>query len=130
MALSRRKIKVGFFPGVFDFVHAGHVIAFEEAKQHCDYLIVGLQTDPSIDRKWKKKPIMSLEERWRMLRGNRWVDAILVYETEREREVLKSWLPYDIYFVGQDHVKSKYFKLSRNHEYSSTNIREKVKSSG
>ena len=129
--------KVGYFPGAFDFVHAGHVWAFEECKKYCDYLVVFLQTDPSIDRPHKHKPIMSLEERLVMLRANKYVDAVVVYETEKELHALDQWFG-DVRFMGKDHwekclkkkhhpIKAKVVYLPRNHNYSSSNLRERIK---
>src|SRR3990167_10940353 len=126
----RSKDKIGFTAGAFDFVHAGHCLHFEECKKHCDYLIVALQTDPSIDRPEKNKPIMSLEERYIMLQSNKYVDAILIYKTEKELHKLDQWLP-DVRFMGQDHfikclkkkhhpINAKVVYTSRNHNYSSS----------
>lgn len=124
---------VGFFPGTFDLLHVGHVEALEEAKEYCDYLIVGLQLDPSIDRK-KNKPVMSVEERYKLLRSNRFVDAVMVYKKESELYELDKWLPYNIRFMGEDHKGSKhhYIKkqiiyVSRNHHYSSSELRERIR---
>src|SRR3990167_3218486 len=126
------KHKIGLTSGTFDLLHAGHVIHLEECKKYCDYLIVGLQTDPSIDRPEKNKPIMSLEERYRLLRANRWVDAVVIYEREDELYKLDNWLPTDIRFMGADHkgrihhkIKSKIIYTSRNHNYSSSELRER-----
>lgn len=124
---------IGFTCGAFDFVHAGHVMMFEECKKYCDYLIVGLQTDPSIDRKEKNKPIMSLEERYRMLRGNKWIDAILVYERQEELYQLAKWLPIDVRFVGEDYKDKKITSTfsakiiyNKRYGYSSRELRKRV----
>src|SRR3990167_3405483 len=129
--------KVGYFPGAWDFLHAGHVLALEEAKQHCDYLIVGLGGSPQIGNSNKSTPIMSLDERYIMLRGNKWVDAIIVYETEYESIELDKWLPCDVRFMGADHegkdhserISRPIVYISRNHNYSSTNLRKRCESS-
>lgn len=118
--------KIGYFPGVWDFLHAGHVMALEEAKEHCDYLIVGLGGNP------KGTAIMSIYERYRMLRANKFVDAIVIYETEEESKKLDEWLPYDVRFMGEDHkgehkhIKRPIIYISRKHNYSSTNIRHVI----
>jgi cytidyltransferase-like protein len=78
-----KKIK-GFSCGQFDLTHYGHYLMFEECKKQCDYLIVGLQTNANIDRKEKHKPIQSLEERRGQLRACRWIDKIIIYETEKD----------------------------------------------
>ena len=129
----KRTFKIGFTAGQFSLIHAGYVMMFEECKKYCDYLIVGLQTDASIDRPHKSKPIMSLEERYRILRAIKWIDAIIIYETERERIFLESWLPYDIRFMGEDHKGRKHYGIkkpiiytSRKHGYSSTELRKRI----
>src|ERR1700691_4529905 len=77
--------KVGFTAGAFDLCHAGHMLMFEEAKGVCDHLIVGLHSDPSLDRPdSKNKPIMSVEERKIILNAIRWIDEIVVYDTEAD----------------------------------------------
>lgn len=127
------ELKIGFFPGVWDLVHTGHVMAFEEAKGKCDYLIVGLQTDPSVDRPQKNKPVMLVEERYKILRGNKWIDAVIVYQTEAELKYLDSWLPVDVRFCGEDKkveepylTKAKMCYVSRNHNYSSSELRKRI----
>lgn len=125
---------VGYFPGAWDLVHCGHVLALEEAKGHCDYLIVGLGAQPEIGNPSKNRPVMSLEERYRILRANKFVDAIIVYETEYESVALDSWLPYDVRFIGADHKgkehphiqHGKIIYLSRDHNYSSSELRKRV----
>ena len=75
---------VGFTCSTFDLLHAGHILMLAEAKQICDYLIVGLQTDPTIDRKNKNKPIQTLKERETMIRSIRYVDEVIIYATEKD----------------------------------------------
>lgn len=114
----------GLTAGAFDFVHAGHCLHFEECKKYCDFLIVALQTDPSIDRPQKRKPLMSLEERYLMLRANKWVDMVVLYQTEKDLHALE-WLA-DVRFMGADHKGKKHHKTAkivyttREHNYSST----------
>ena len=74
---------VGFTCSTFDLLHAGHVAMLREAKEQCDYLIVGLQVDPSVDRKNKNKPVQSIVERYIQLSGVKYVDEIIPYETEK-----------------------------------------------
>src|SRR6185369_6896258 len=76
--------KVGFTAGAFDLCHAGHILMFEEAKEQCDYFIVGLQSDPSLDRATKNRPIMSLKERMIILKGIKYIDEIVTYDTEAD----------------------------------------------
>ena len=81
-------MKIGITFGSFDLFHAGHVSMLEEAKTVCDYLIVGLQTDPSIDRPDKKsKPVQNIVERQIQLRGCRYIDEVIVYNTEKELQL-------------------------------------------
>ena len=127
MGKNSFKKVIGYFPGGFDFVHAGHVMALEEAKKQCDYLIVGLGEDGKGDI------VMSIYERYRMLRANKFVDAIVVYKTEEESKELDKWLPYDVRFMGADHrgkphvhIKKPIIYISRQHHYSSTNIRKRL----
>lgn len=130
--MGRNRVKkIGFFPGTFDFVHAGHCLAIKEAREQCDYLVIGLQIDPSIDRPEKNSPVMSLNERLTILESNKYVDGIVVYHTEKELKLLDTWLG-DIRFMGADHYKkdrksrAKVIYLSRNHNYSSTNLRKRA----
>lgn len=128
--------KIGFFPGAFDLIHPGHIKAFAEAKNHCDYLIVGLQIDPSVDRPQKNKPIMSLEERYIILSAIRFVDEIIFYRTEKElHEIdLNKDKKFNVRFMGADHQEKEHHPInaeivyvSRNHCWSSTELRNRVK---
>lgn len=130
MALNSSR--VGLTAGTWDFVHAGHCLHFEECKQYCDYLIVAMQTDPSVDRPGKCKPIMNVEERYTMLRANRYIDAVMLYEREDELYALDLWLPIDVRFMGEDHagrehhpIKAKLIYTTRSHDYSSTTLRRR-----
>ena len=130
------KKTIGFTCGSMDLLHAGHVLMLKECKTHCDYLIVGLQTDPTIDRPEKHTPIESLKERMIRLKGCRYVDKVIFYTTEEELLKLLKELKPDIRFVGADH-KDKPFtgdKLpikvmfnTRDHDYSSTNLIKRIK---
>jgi len=129
-------MKVGFTCGTFDLCHYGHVLMFQEAKESCDYLIVGVQTDPTIDRPRKNKPIQSIEERFGQVSAIKYVDDVVIYETEAELlDILKRLSP-DIRFVGADWKGQEFtghdlpgIKIvfnSRNHKYSSTALRKAV----
>jgi glycerol-3-phosphate cytidylyltransferase len=133
-------MKKGFTCGAFDILHAGHCLMLKEAKEHCDYLIVGLQTDPSITSseyrgKKKNKPIQTLEERLIQLSSNKYVDEVVVYDTEEDLyEILKKIKP-DIRIIGMDWKGKKYtgYDLvsevhfnSRDHAFSSTELRERI----
>lgn len=126
---------VGFTCGSFDLLHAGHALMLEEAKSHCDRLVVGLQIDPTIDRPEKNKPIMSLEERITMLKSIKWVDEVCIYSTEAELvQLLKSLRP-DVRIIGSDWKGKQFtgFELpirvvfnTREHDYSTSSLRERV----
>ena len=94
-------MKIGFTCSTFDLLHAGHIVMLEESKKHCDYLIVGLQTDPSIDRPKKNKPIQSIVERYLQLKAVKYIDEIIVYATEKDLLDLLLILPIKI---GRAHV--------------------------
>lgn len=130
-----KKRVIGFTCGAFDLLHAGHVLMLEECRQHCDELVVGLQSDPSIDRRTKNKPVQSFEERLTMLRSIKWVDDIVFYDTEAELyDLLEATMP-DVRIVGED-WKGKEFTghdlpirvvfNSRDHGYSTSELRQRV----
>lgn len=126
---------VGFTCGAFDITHAGHYLMFAENRKKCDFLIVGLQTDPSIDRADKHKPIQSIKERLIQLQTCRYIDKVIIYKTEKDlMELLKKLKP-DIRFLGMDwkgkNFTSKELPIKivyneRNHNYSSSNLRERI----
>ena len=126
---------VGFTCSCFDLLHAGHILMLRDAKRHCDELIVGLQTDPTIDRPEKNKPIQSLEERLIQLEAVRYVDEIFTYDTEEELYKKLLFINPDVRILGSDY-KGKSFTgddldieihyHERNHNYSTTNLREKI----
>ena len=128
-------MKLGFTCGSFDLLHAGHVLMLREAKSVCDYLIVGLQTDPSIDREGKNKPIQSLEEREIQLSAVKYVDEIIVYDTEEDLYGLLQKVKPDIRILGADHENKKFtghdlkidvYFNSRNHNWSSSDLRKRI----
>lgn len=132
--------KVGITAGAFDLCHAGHMLVFKEAKGVCDYLIVALQEDPSntpADYRGKKKntPIMSLEERRIILESVKYVDEIVVYNTEDELYALLVSLKPDIRIIGADWKDKQYtgselpiemYFNSRGHNFSTTALRERI----
>ena len=130
---------IGFTCGAFDLCHAGHCLMFKECKDFCDYLIVGLQKDPSVDRANKNKPIQSFEERLIILQSNKYIDEIISYETENDLyQILNNmWETdkIDIRIIGEDWKGKKYtgydlpIKVkfnSRNHYYSTSELRDRV----
>jgi len=94
---------IGFTCSTFDLLHAGHVVMLEEAKRHCDYLIVGLQTDPTIDRPEKNAPIQSIVERQIQLSAIKYVDEIVIYNTEADLEDLLLTLPINVKVMGEEY---------------------------
>ena len=126
---------VGFTCGSFDLLHTGHALMLEEAKTHCDRLIVGLQSDPTLDRPEKNKPVQSLQERIIMIKSIRWVDEVHIYNTEAELIELIKILNPAVRIVGAD-WKGKQFTgydlpirvvfNTRDHSYSTSSLRERV----
>jgi glycerol-3-phosphate cytidylyltransferase len=125
----------GFTCGAFDLLHPGHLLMFKEIRNQCDFLIVGLHTDPSIDRKNKNKPIETIEERKIRLESCKYVDEIIPYETEADLYELLKKLKPNIRFVGED-WKGKHFTgddlpikvifNTRDHGYSSSSLRNRI----
>lgn len=129
--LKTNIMKIGFYPMVADILHAGHVIAIEEAKKQCDYLIIGLHCNPNY-----KNPKQSIYERYMQLRSVKWVDEIIPYQNiEADKNMFIS-LDYDVYFLGEDHknenwemrdeilsIGKEVIYLKRKHEYSSTRLK-------
>ena len=127
--------RIGFTAGSFDLTHCGHYLMFEECKKQCNYLIVGLQTDPTLDRPEKNKPVQTTTERFIQLSACKFIDEIIIYRTEEELYDLLKDLKPDVRFVGADH-KGKSFTgddldikvifNSREHNYSSSSLRQRV----
>jgi glycerol-3-phosphate cytidylyltransferase len=139
--LKEKGLKIGITFSTFDLgPHAGHIAMLAEAKNHCDYLIAGLQTDPTIDRSdSKNRPVQSIVERQIQLAATRYVDEIIVYETEKDLEDILLTLPIDIRilgveyidkdFTGKDICTKRNIKLifnERDHSFSSSNLRRRV----
>ncbi len=131
-----KKPIVGFTCGALDFLHPGHVLMLKECRGMCDYLIVGLQTDPSLDRPEKGKPVETLEERKIRLEGCKYVDEIIVYEREADLYALLKKLKPDLRFLGEDHrgkpftgddLPIKIIFNSRKHNYSSSNLIKRIR---
>ena len=132
--------KIGITCSTFDLLHAGHVVMLEEAKRHCDYLIAALQVDPTQDRDTKNKPIQSVVERQIQLAAVRFVDEIVVYNTEKELDDIFLTLPIDVRIIGEEY-KDKDFTAKkicykrkieiiynkRDHSFSSTDLKKRTK---
>jgi len=132
--------KIGITFSTFDLLHAGHIAMLAEAKNHCDYLIAGLQTDPTIDRPDSKNPpVQSIVERQIQLSATRFVDEIVVYQTEKDLEDILLTLPIDVRILGVEY-EDKDFTGSkiciergielvfnkRDHSFSSSSLRKRV----
>ena len=132
--------KIGITFSTFDMLHAGHVAMLSEAKNHCDYLICGLQTDPTIDRPdTKNKPIQSIVERQIQLAACRYVDEVVVYQTEQDLIDLLLILPLDVRILGTEYEDKNFTGRNegagrgvqvifnqRDHSFSSSSLRKRV----
>ena len=131
--------KIGFTCSTFDLLHAGHVTMLEEAKRHCDFLIVGLQNDPTEDRPEKNKPVQSIVERQIQLAAVKYVDEIVIYNTEQDLMDLLLTLPIDVRILGDEYKNkdftdkdiakqrgSKIIYNGRDHSFSSSSLRKRV----
>ena len=133
-------MKTGFTCSTFDLLHAGHVMMLREAKSVCEYLIVGLQVDPTIDRpKEKNQPVQSLVERYVQLASVQYVDEIIPYQTEMDLEDILQMYPIDIRilgeeyreydFTGKDICRARGIELyfnKRDHRFSTSDLRHRV----
>ena len=132
-------MKVGFTCSTFDLLHAGHIQMLREAKEQCDYLIVGLQFDPSLDRPEKNKPIQTVVERYTQLHAVQYVDEIIPYQTESDLEDILSMYHINVRilgeeyrdkdFTGKDICKKRSIQLyfnKRDHRFSSSDLRKRV----
>ena len=126
---------VGITAGAFDLFHAGHVLMLKDASNQCDHLIVALQTDPSIDRKEKNKPVQSMYERFVQLDACRYVDEIIPYETEDDLYALIMNNNIDLRIIGNEYrnedftareVGLEIYYNARNHQWSTTELRERI----
>jgi len=138
--LKRDGLKIGITFSTFDLLHAGHIAMLSEAKNHCDYLIAALQTDPTIDRPDSKNPpVQSIVERQIQLSTNRNVDEVVIYQTEKDVEDLLLILPVDVRilgveykdkdFTGRDICQKRGIEIvynGRDHSFSSSSLRKRV----
>ena len=132
--------KIGITFSTFDMCHAGHIAMLSEAKNHCDYLICGLQTDPTIDRpETKNRPIQSIVERQIQLAACRYVDEVVVYQTEQDLRDLLLILPVDVRILGVEYQHINFSGMEecgmrgielvfngRDHSFSSSSLRKRV----
>ena len=133
-------MKVGITFSTFDLLHAGHVKMLEEAKRQCDYLIVGLQLDPSLNRPEKNSPSQTIIERYIQLKGCKYIDEIVPYVSEQDLEDILKSFKLDVRiigeeykekpFTGKDYCKEKGIEIyynKRDHRFSSSGLRKQVK---
>ena len=131
---------VGFTASTFDLLHAGHIAMLREAKEQCDYLMVALQVDPSLDRPEKNPPVQTLVERWTQLQGVKYVDEIIPYQTEEDLQDILKLFNIDIRIIGEEYKDGKFtgratcaargieiYFNKRDHRFSSSDLRERVK---
>lgn len=132
-------MKVGFTCSTFDLLHAGHVQMLREAKEQCDYLICGLQVDPTLDRPEKNSPVQTVVERYAQLKAVSYVDEIIPYAYERDLEDILAMYHIDVRilgdeyrdkdFTGKDICKKRGIQLyfnKRDHRFSSSDLRRRV----
>ena len=129
---------IGFTCSCFDLLHAGHILMLEDAKKQCDYLIVGLQVDSSLDRPHiKNKPIQSIDERKTMLNGIKYVDEIIIYKSEKDLYLLLQNIKPNIRILGTDYINKPFtgddldipiYYHKRDHNYSTTNLKKRIQS--
>jgi len=132
--------KIGITFSTFDLLHAGHITMLEEAKRHCDFLIVGLQNDPTLDRPdTKNPPVQGIVERQIQLSAVKYVDEIIVYNTEEDLEDLLKTLPVNIRIIGEEYRDKSFtgketcerrgidiLYNKRDHSFSSTSLRKRA----
>ena len=138
--LKKQGLKIGITFSTFDLFHAGHVAMLSDAKNHCDYLIAALQTDPTIDRPGEKNPpVQSIVERQIQLSTNRNVDEVVIYQTEKDVEDLLLILPVDVRILGIEYRDKNFTGKQicqdrgieivyngRDHSFSSSSLRKRV----
>ena len=134
-------MRIGFTCSTFDLLHAGHIQMLRDAKEQCEYLICGLQVDPSIDRPEKNSPVQTIVERFTQLNAVKYVDEIIPYQTEKDLEDILNMLHIDIRILGEEYKNKTFtgraicakrgielFFNKREHRFSSSDLRNRVKS--
>lgn len=128
-------MKIGLTASAFDLLHAGHILMLAEAKEQCDWLICALQTDPTIDRPNKNKPVQSVFERYVQLGGCRFVDEIIPYETEDDLYTILTSYKIDVRIIGEDYKDKSFtgddldipiYYNSRKHSLSTSELRRRI----
>jgi len=131
--------KIGITFSTFDLLHAGHIAMLREAKDHCDYLICGLQMDPTIDRTDKNAPIQTVVERYTQLKGVQYVDEIIPYSSERDVEDILTLYQINVRILGEEYRDKEFtgkdicrkrdidlYFNKRDHRFSSSDLRKRV----
>lgn len=137
--LKQQGLTVGIVFSQFDIIHAGHIAMLAEAKQHCDYLIAGLQNNAQWDRSEKNAPVQSIVERQIQLSAVRFVDEIIVYNTEKDLEDILLTIPVDVRILGEEYTNQEFTGKnicerrgiqiifnSRDHDFSSSDLRKRI----
>jgi glycerol-3-phosphate cytidylyltransferase len=138
--LKKEGKRIGITFSTFDLLHAGHIAMLSESKNHCDYLICGLQTDPTLDRPdTKNKPVQTIVERQIQLAACRYVDEVVIYQTEKDLEDILLTLPIDARILGVEYADKEFTGKqicltrgieivynSRDHSFSSSSLRKRV----
>jgi glycerol-3-phosphate cytidylyltransferase len=138
--LKKEGKRIGITFSTFDLLHAGHIAMLSESKNHCDYLICGLQTDPTLDRPdTKNKPVQTIVERQIQLSACRYVDEVVIYQTEKDLEDILLTLPIDARILGVEYADKEFtgkqicltrgieiIYNSRDHSFSSSSLRKRV----
>ena len=132
-------MKIGFTASTFDLLHAGHIAMLREAKSVCDYLICGLQIDPSIDRIEKNKPVQTIVERFVQLQAVKYVDEIVPYQTEKDLEDILQMYNINVRIIGEEYKHGKFtgraicsargidiYYNKRDHRFSTSDLRKRV----
>ena len=135
---NKHPLKIGFIAGAFDILHPGYISMFSKAKENCDYLIVGLHSDPSIERSDKLKPIFTIEERREALLSLKYVDRVMVYDKEGDLYDILKTEKIDVRFLGDDYICKDHlgsdlnipiFYIDRSHGWSYKKVVSCIKSS-
>jgi glycerol-3-phosphate cytidylyltransferase len=136
-------MKVGFTASTFDLLHAGHIQMLRDAKEQCDYLICGIQIDPSLDRKDKNPPIQTIVERYIQLSAVQYVDEVVPYASESDLEDILNMYHIDVRIIGEEYKKKTFtgrsicskrgielFYNKRDHRFSSSGLRQRITDKG
>ncbi|WP_418359196.1 adenylyltransferase/cytidyltransferase family protein [Sphingobacterium detergens] len=137
--IPAKNTRIGITFSAFDLLHAGHIKMLEDAKRQCDFLICGLQTDPTLDRPEKNKPVQTVVERYIQLKGCKYVDQIVPYATEQDLEDILKSFKVDVRIVGDEYREKNFtgreyceetsielYFNSRDHRFSSSGLRKIV----